>query len=482
MTTLGVPKMSSQHGAPSGRPRAWVSVETIQLIGMESQREGFWPGLFSLKCNIGWEIVPFISLFLAPTITDLDLTLPRDQNNRLLQPTLSLLSHACRQLRSMRMDVDTSCPQSGAEMGRLISASRNTLHRIDIRSSTPPEIFPVIFNLPLLRTLILQEPRLPDQSPAEILPSLETIDFNGNHGPNLAQFFGGLSVQKLVAVSVRCGGIIQLPTSLDSLCGATATVNRLYLSPVAALDRSSITLLRTFTNLTSLIIRCVCESREMNWPCSFQLTNEDLLDLGGALPHIRALDLGQGCRRACHVTFKSLICLSRTCGNLETLSIRVDFASIVDGSDQPGRGNASIRDNGARPQRERSRLWILAVGNSPLPDVPRCEWIVALALVTIFPSIQYVFSSCSSEMNRRWNGVWGDILVCQKIFHITQAEGKCLRSYRLFSVISIPIRSIQTPLWFCKLVEGSHRPQVASTTSIAIGSAIGTRYIGVSFK
>ena len=479
MTTLGVPKMSSQQGAPPGSPRAWVSAETIQLIGMESQREGFWPGLCSLKCNIGWEIVPFISLFLAPTITDLDLTLPRDQNNRLLQPTLSLFSHACRRLRSLRMDVDTSSPESGAEMGRLISASRNTLHRIDIRTSTPPEIFPVIFNLPLLRSLVLQEPRLPDQLPPEILPPLETIDFNGNHGPNVTQFLR-LSVRRLVTVSIRCGGVIQLPTFLDSLCDANATMNRLYLSPVAALDRSSITILRTFTNLTSLVIRCVCESREMNWPCSFQLTNEGLLDLGGALPHVRSLDLGQGCHRACHVTFKSLIGLSRMCRNLETLSIRVDFASIVDGSDQPGRSNTNIKGDSVRPQRERNRMWILAVGNSPLPDTPRCEWIVALALVTIFPSIQYVFSNCSSEMNRRWNGVWGDILVCQKIFNITQTEGKRLGSHRLFLVVSIPIRSIQTPLWFRKLVKGSHRPQVTSTTGIAVGC--GTGYVGVSFK
>ena len=421
--------MSSQYGTLPSRPRAWVSAETIQLLGMESQRGGFWPRLFLLECNIDWEIVPFISSFLSPTITDLDLTLPRE-NNRLLQPTLSLLTHTCRQLQSLKVDVDTSDPPSGAEMGRLISVSRHTLHRINIRPSTPPEIFPVIFDLPLLRSLTLQEPRLPNQFPPGILPPLETIYLNGSHGPNLTQFLRRLSVQRLVAVSVYCGEIIQLSMFLDSLCGATQTANYLYLSPVSAFDRFSITLLRTFTNLTYLTIRCVCECREMSWPCSFQLTDEDLLDLGGALPYIRTLGLGPGCHRPCHATFKSLTCLSRMCGNLENLLIRVDFASIVDSSDQPNHSNTSLRVDDARPQRERSRLSMLMIGNSPLPDTPRCEWLVALALATIFPSIKLLISSCPGGMGKRWSRVRGDIRICRKIFHITQGEGKRLTCVR----------------------------------------------------
>ena len=63
------------------------TVETIQLLAMESQREGFWPRLSRLKCNIGWTIVLSVPLFLTPAITNLDLALPQE-SNRLLQPTL----------------------------------------------------------------------------------------------------------------------------------------------------------------------------------------------------------------------------------------------------------------------------------------------------------------------------------------------------------------------------------------------------------
>jgi len=415
--------MNHAYEILSVRPKAWVSVETIQLVGMESQRGGFWPRLCRLKCNIGWETVPFISSFLTPTITNLDLTLPRE-SNRLLQPTLSLLTHTCHQLQSLKMDVDAFGPLSGGEMGCLISASRHTLRRVDIRSPTPPEIFPVISSLPRLRDLSLQDPRFPNQIAPEILPRLEAIIFNGNHGSNLTQFLKRLPAQRLANVSISRGETIQLSTLLESLRGATATMNMLYLSPVTTLDHSSVILICYFTNLTSLTIRCSCE--ELGGLCSFDLTDEKILELGETLAHMRSLSLGAGCRGPRHVTFTSLTCLSRMCGNLESLSIRVDFASIVGGSDQLNHTDASLGVNSTRPSGERSRLCILTVGNSPLPDIPRCEWVVALALVSIFPSVKFLFSYCSGEMHKRWDKVRGDILVCQKIFHITRARGKHL--------------------------------------------------------
>jgi hypothetical protein len=364
-------------------------METIQLFWMESQRGGFWPRVRSLGCYIDWDIVPFISLFLAPTIADLDLCFPH-KSNRLLQPTLSLISHTCRQLQSFKIDVGTPGSPSGGEMGRLISASGSALRSIDIQSSTPPEIFPLIFKLPLLRSLRLQEPQLPDQIPSGILPSLELVSFRGSRGSNLAQFFGRLSAKKLAEVVVDYSETIQLPTLLNSLTWTTATISHLFLSPVTALDRPDVALLCTFTNLTSLVIQCACVKLNMGIQCSFQPTDQDLLDLGGALPRIRTLNLGPHCHKPCRVTFKSLIGLSRICSRLESLSIKVDFASVVDGSGQQNDTNASPGTNNSRTRRGRSKLRVLDVGNTSLPDIPGCEWTVALALFAVFPSINGV--------------------------------------------------------------------------------------------
>ena len=411
------------------RRRAWISVETIQLIGMESQRGGFWPRLCSLRCNIGWEIVPSLSSFLNPTITTLDLTLPR-QGNRLLQPALSLLTHTCRQLQTLMVDADTSDPLSGGEMGQLISTSRQTLRHIEIRSFTPPDIFPAIFNLPRLQNLTLQRPHLPGQFPPNVLPRLQTINFHGNHGPNLPQFLRGVPVSALTAVTISHGGIIQLSAILDALCGASATMNTLYILPVMALDNSSVTLLCSFTNLRSLSIGCICENLGLSGPCNFQPTDENILELGGALPHILLLSLAPGCRGPRNVTFASLIYLSRMCDELGSLSIRVDFTSIIDGSNQLNHSDLGQGVNIVRTKRATSMLGMsLIVGNSPLPDFPRCEWAVALALVMVFPSIRFLSSYCKDEMGGRWEDVKKNILICKNIFRTTQATGKHLSTY-----------------------------------------------------
>ena len=425
---------------------AWISMETIQLFWMESQRGGFWPRVRSLECCMDWDTAPFISSFFTPTIADLDLSFP-DKNSWLLQPTLSLISHTCRQLQSLKIFVGTSGSSPGIEMGRLISASASTLHTIAIQSPTPPEILPVIFELPLLRSLKLKKPQFPDQIPSGILPSLELVSFRDTRGPNLTQFFGKLSTRKLVEVGVYYSETIQVPTLLHSLTGATATIENLSLSPVTALCRSSIALLCTFTNLTYLFITCACVEPIVGLQCTFQLTDQDLLDLGGALPLIHTLSLGPGCRTPCCATFKSLIGLSRTCGSLKSLSITVDFASIVDASGQQNNSNASPGVNSPRIQRGRSKLRQLNLGNSSLPGTPRCEWIVALALFTIFPSVDLVHSP-----HEWWGGVRRDILVCQRIFHAIEAEGKSLDTR---SGIPTLMHLIQTRPQSYKLMKGS---------------------------
>ena len=396
-------------------------METVQLLGMESQRGGFWSRLRQLKCDVGWEIAPFMSFFLTPTITNLDLTLPLEIN-RLLQPTLSLLTHTCNRLRSLKLHVDTSGPVSCDEIARLISTSKSTLHRIEIKSPTPPQILSVILKLPQLRYLHLQNPRFPNPIPPKILSRLEMIRINGSHGSSTTQFLGQLSLQKLADVSISGGETIHLPPLLDSLHGASTTMKRLYLSPATALNNSTTTLLRSFIDLTSLTIQCDCEVGGPGQPCSLRPTDEVISELGAALPRISSLYLGPHCRTPHLVTFTSLIHLSRTCGFLDSLSIRVDFTSVVNGSNplaNPGPGA-----NGARPPRSKSRLRSFTVGTSPIPDTPGCEWVVALALVSVFPYVQLLLPFRIERAPDRWEEVQRGISVCKNVFRITQEAGK----------------------------------------------------------
>jgi hypothetical protein len=315
------------------------------------------------------------------------------------------------------MDVDASDPLSGDEMAHLISASRRTLRRIEIKSPTPSHIFPVIFDFPRLQELVLRDPRLPNQIPPKTLPRLRVINLSGNHGSNLMAFLR--SLPGLSTVNITRGEPIEFSALLGSLLGTAATITELNISPIIILDHASITSLPSFTNLKSLTVGCVCGDPEPSGPCSFRTTDGNILKLGEALPHIRTLALGQGCRTTCRTTFESLIYLSRTCGKLESLSIRVDFTSIVLDPDQLNHHSANQEINGARSQRVVSRLVTLAVGNSFLPNAPRCEWVVALALAGIFPSVTSLLFSCPDAVQKkRWGGVKKDIAVCKKILRI----------------------------------------------------------------
>ena len=322
-------------------------------------------------------------------------------------------------------------------MGCLISASGSTLRRIKVRPFTPPEIFPVIFKLPLLRSLELVGPRFP--VPPKILPPLESVELKGDHGPNLAEFLRRLCEKKFAEVTVDSSEAIQPLPLLSLLTGATATMKHICLSPVTSLCPSSIALLCTFTNLTSLIIHCVCAEPEIHPRCSLRLTDQDLSDLGGALPRIRTLNLSPLCFVQRHFAFKTFVHLSRACGSLESLSAKVDFTSFVD-PDFYRRNCSSVSPGDHNPQRRGTRLWCWDVGDSPLPDPRRNELVVAVALATIFPSLKIIKNRCQDQKKREWVGLQRKMWTCQEVLSILQAEGECLITH---SVIPILTRLIQ---------------------------------------
>jgi hypothetical protein len=90
----------------------------------------------------------------------------------------------------------------------------------------------------------------------------------------------------LSTVKITRGERIEFSALLRSLLGAAATISELNISPITTIDHSSITFLRSFANLTSLTIGCICEDHQLSGPCSFQPTDGNILELGEALPRI----------------------------------------------------------------------------------------------------------------------------------------------------------------------------------------------------
>jgi len=111
------------------------------------------------------------------------------------------------------------------------------------------------------------------------------------------------------------------------------------------------------------------------------------------MPNITDLYLGSTfCPNLQPTTFLSLVSLSKTCKDLESLTIKVDFqtmiASSLDESEDDG-ADATV-DGTQGNAGDGCKLRDLNVGLSTLFDHPESGWIVAIGLGKIFPSLSYV--------------------------------------------------------------------------------------------
>jgi len=145
----------------------------------------------------------------------------------------------------------------------------------------------------------------------------------------------------------------------------------------------------------------------------FQPTDQTVAGLGVAVPNITHLTLGgPTCPNLKYVTFLSLVSLSKSYRDLETLTIRVDFRSMVIPSLRWSEGfQTGATFDG--PQGSACKLRKLVVGLSTLPNHPDTGWVVAIGLGKIFPSLSEIVSSDEDD----WGIVWRNIGTLHQVFH-----------------------------------------------------------------
>lgn len=133
------------------------------------------------------------------------------------------------------------------------------------------------------------------------------------------------------------------------------------------------------------------------------------------MPNITNLTLGSPtCANLQCVTFLSLVSLSKTCGDLETLEIKVDFQTMVT-HPLPARedgGTDTIPDE-TRGDCYNRRLRRLGLGLSILPDHPDAGWLVAVGLGKIFPFVSRV-EGCGIE-RASWEQVEKNIRMSREV-------------------------------------------------------------------
>ena len=400
-----------------------VSSEAISFLGMQSMLDPLWPRLTSFRLvdgpGFGWDVsyIPTFLTFLSPKITALTLALPL-LHDALLQPMVAIASDRCRRLQELVLDTGTSGPYPTDAVEGLITACRDTLRTLEIRSPFKAEHLPVIANLPQLRSLRLGRAQIPPNLPSSIFPSLEEFIVLRSNG-ELQHFFKRLRTVGLKTVKIHCLDFFRaVEEPMAALSRFSASLEVLEISGVANLKLPSAVVPRpVFTNLRILYVGCLrWENGAHHGPCTFQSTNESVAELGAAMPNITHLTLGSPtCPNLRCVTFLSLVSLSKACQGLEILMIRVDFRSMVVPS---LRGSEEV-DTGAtfdRTQGSGCKLRKLIVGLSTLPNHPDSGWIVATGLWNLFPFLSEVVGSDQDG----WGKVGRNIKMIRQVLRTIQ--------------------------------------------------------------
>ena len=401
-----------------------VSSETVSFLGtLSTLSDPLWPRLTSLSLvrGLGWDAATSALGFLSPKITKFTLILPRD-DNILLQPILSTASDRCHQIQELALDVVADNSHCAQKAGELIYACRDTLHTLCIWSPLKAEYFPIIANLPRLRILSLLGAHPPCDLPLNAFPALENVSFSKFHGQGLQHFFKRLCTTGLEVVDVEGTDTIAFKELIATLLRFSATLRFLHISPVSDTELPSGVVPRLFANLRTVSFGCSCWVNDDQDQCAFRLTDQAIAELGAAMPNITDLYLGNiYCPSLQPTAFLSLVSLSKTCKDLESLTIKVDFRTMIAPSlDESEDGGADATVDGTQGNAgDGCKLRDLDVGLSTLSDHPESGWIVAIGLGKIFPSLPGVAAGYGSSRSE-WVQVRRNIGMLRRVFRTVQ--------------------------------------------------------------
>jgi len=226
----------------------------------------------------------------------------------------------------------------------------------------------------------------------------------------------------LQVAKVRGTGTIAFKELVAALSRFSATLVVLQISPVSDIDLPSGIVPRLFASLKSVHLGCLCWVNRSRDQCAFGLTDQAIAELGAAMPNITFLFLGSpSCSNPQRATFLSLVSLSKTCKDLESLTIKVDFRTMIASSlDENEDGGAGATVGGAQGNTSGGyKLRDLNVGLSTLSDHPESGWIVAIGLGKIFPSLPGVAAGYGSSRSE-WVQVRRNIGMLRRVFRTVQ--------------------------------------------------------------
>ena len=379
-----------------------LSPEVYSVIQLHVNNEPLLPNLTTLNFwDIKEPLIPFIFLFLSPTITSISFGPLFSQFPKSVIASLIVnLPTSCPNLQDITLQYLPRDPMIAAAASKMFFATNpNSLRRFHVECPLTEEATEAIYKSQNLHGLsVVIEKGTPISSAS--LPNLTRLQIECEDGSDGLQLLRGTTSKKLESV----GFIIKSSLTDDFLEEFKGVA--LPLSIQDTLSDIRVFTVRSWNpNYSSLLPFTRLVRLRIPLPCGDDCSGVDdnvLIDLSRAMPNLQELRLTLSpCSQLTGVaTAKGLVALARNCRNLSSLCVHFQAASLVD----PPAGLETIREAGYSASWTGCALRELDAGFIPVPEGSAS--MIALTLLRIFPRIETI---------EFWDDGWREVadMICR---------------------------------------------------------------------
>ena len=356
-----------------------------------------------------WDWAPFLRLLLNPELTDVHITFP-DEGQHVYQPAaVSLIPTG--NLTHLELEFMGDDDLSLGALHNLLDEASETLRSVALDGRLSRAVFSKLLQLPNLRYLDMQLPRLRISPPVIVSPSLEKLVVSFKETKSWLHSLGNITNLTLQELDVTFTGSSPIylqklgPSLIKANAERTLTSLACTSGNIISLTGAGIRPLLSFGRLTRLEIIGSCTEEQ----CGFNLDDSIISDLAVALSQLKSLTLGGIPYNTCNldVTVTSLVALSTNCVNLDYLQLHFNANDII------------TRDTHTSSQTRKFTCKLRSRRRKAESPVRGSEdtLLVTFTILHIFPHVENVYHA-----GMCWSQVMRNILLFRKVPRIIPTE------------------------------------------------------------
>ena len=394
-----------------------ISLEALPVLQLRAGNDSLLPRLEFFECQDATKsFIPFIPLLLSEQTAFIDITFAGTPPTVTVASTIARFPTLCPNIQRLALcHLPTNPVVTEAVSEIVLACNRDTLQEFYVESPLTEEAHKVLYNLPKLSAL-LAVLLGPTSIPSVVLPDLDWLRIEYDHGSDWSQIFHGATIGKLEAVTFVPSGSAQIDGLLEKFqrvaLSTKDTLSNFYIRTSRPWSPNYSSML-TFTQLKTLRIDFSCHNG-----CSSQVDDGIVVSIARAMPGLESLLLGSApCSNPTGITLEGLVALAHHCSQLSVLCVHLHVEELAEATTREEPRSSSERK--VTIPRTDCALTDLLVGETPIP--PQAAWTVSLTLLQLFPQIHDI-----KYTNPQWKSVAESIVLFKKIGDQIHQKSKTL--------------------------------------------------------